>query len=205
MFTGLIEAVGEVIEIKRLSSGGLLKIHPLKKDIFQNCNIGDSIAINGVCLTVVKKEKDSLVFDISEETFNRTNLKFLKRKDLVNIETSLTLNKPLGGHIVYGHVDTIGRIKKIIPKGSHKILIIEIQPEYQKFLIEKGSIAVDGISLTINKVERREIHINIIPHTYENTNLKQRRIGDYVNLEFDMIAKLVFKQVAEIIKNWKKY
>ncbi|MFN3870699.1 MAG: riboflavin synthase [Aquificaceae bacterium] len=192
MFTGLVEVLGTVEEIK----GGKLII----KAPFEEVKVGDSIAVNGVCLTATKIDKGLLFFDLSEETLRRSNLGFLKRGDYVNLERALRASDRLGGHILQGHVDFTSPIVELTKKGEHWSLKVKIKEGYEMYFVEKGSIGIDGISLTINKVEGSIIHINVIPHTYENTNLKKRRVGDFVNVEVDIIGKYVINYIQRLEK-----
>lgn len=187
MFTGLIEDVGKVTEIKKTAFGGVLKVKTNLNEIKE----GDSVAVNGACLTVVEIKNGVMTFEVSPETFKRTNLGFLRRDHPVNLERSLRADSRLGGHFVLGHVDFTARILSYISRGKHRELVIEIPPEWRKFFVEKGSVAVDGISLTVNYILSGGISINIIPHTFENTNLRVRKKGDPVNIEVDIIAKYV--------------
>jgi len=190
MFTGLIEEVGKII--KSVPSGAGSKFFVSAKKILSDTKIGDSIAINGVCLTVVDLFNNGFAFDVSPETLNRTNLKYLKTGDYVNLERALRLSDRLGGHIVQGHVDTTAKIVNITPLQEHTIFKIEIPLKYRQLVVEKGSIAIDGISLTINKITNNStIELNIIPHTIKETNLQYRKVGDIVNVEFDIIGKYV--------------
>lgn len=201
MFTGLVEDLGRVKFVKPSRGGIELGIETSLRGI----NIGDSVAVNGACLTAVGIEKNLITFDVSQETLNRTNLRFLKTGDCVNLERALTLNKPLGGHIVQGHVDTLGKIEKLTPIGEHHLLVISFPEEYTVYTVEKGSIAVDGISLTINKVGSNFVEINIIPHTFRETNLKFRKRGDFVNLEFDIFGKYVVNYLKRVEKKNKLF
>ncbi len=200
MFTGLVEDLGKVVNLLLGSTNSRLKVQTNLKDI----QIGDSVAVNGACLTVVKIEGNTLTFDLSEETLKRTNLKWLKPNDLVNIERALTPSKPLGGHIVQGHVDTLGKITKLQKRGEHYLLQVEFEEEFLPYVVEKGSIAVDGISLTINKVLPKGVEINVIPHTFQNTNLKTRKEGDWVNLEFDILGKYVVNYLKRVVGKEQK-
>ena len=200
MFTGLIEEVGKVKDITIRDKGLRIKIEA--KKIGKDVKEGDSIAINGACLTVVDLYEDGLSFDVSEETLNRTNIKYLKIGHYVNLERALRVSDRLGGHIVQGHIDTTSVITGLIPYGEHTILKIKLPNKYRKFVIEKGSIAIDGISLTINKIENDEMFINIIPHTLKSTNLQYRKVRDTVNLEFDILGNYVL-QYIEGLKNSK--
>jgi riboflavin synthase len=192
MFTGLVEKVGVVESLK----SGRLTV----RAGFDEVKVGDSIAVNGVCFTVVNIEKDRLSFDLSEETLSRSNLKFLKPGDIVNLERALRASDRLGGHILQGHVDFTAPIVELIRKGEHWSLKVRIKEDHEVYFVEKGSVGIDGISLTINKIEGSIIHMNIIPHTYENTNLKVRKPGDMVNVEIDIIGKYVVNYLKSVRK-----
>lgn len=193
MFTGLVQKVGKVEALK----GGRLVVDAGFKDV----ELGESIAVNGVCLTVVKTEGTLLHFDLSEETLSRSNLKFLKRGDYVNLERALKLSDRLGGHLLQGHVDFVSPIVQFQRRGGHWLLVVQIKPDYSPYFVEKGSVGIDGISLTINKVEGQLIHMNIVPHTFENTNLKFRKPGDMVNVEVDIIGKYVINYMRRLKEN----
>jgi len=199
MFTGLIEDLGRVKEIRLSPSGGNLTVETSLRGI----EIGDSVAVNGVCLTATNVKGNLVTFDLSKETLDRSNLKLLKAGDWVNLERALTPNKPLGGHIVQGHVDTVGVIKELQPLGEHHRLVITFEEKYLPLVVEKGSIAVDGISLTINKVLPLGVEINVIPHTFKVTNLKFRKRGDFVNLEFDILGKYVMRYLERVLRKEK--
>ena len=199
MFTGLIEDLGRVKEIRLSHSGGNLTVETSLRGI----EIGDSVAVNGVCLTATNVKGNLVTFDLSKETLDRSNLKLLKAGDWVNLERALTPNKPLGGHIVQGHVDTVGVIKELQPLGEHHRLVITFEEKYLPLVVEKGSIAVDGISLTINKVLPLGVEINVIPHTFKVTNLKFRKRGDFVNLEFDILGKYVMRYLERVLRKEK--
>lgn len=190
MFTGLVERVGRVEALR----GGRLVLDAGFEDVV----VGESIAVNGVCLTVVKIDRNILEFDLSEETLSRSNLRFLKRGDYVNLERALRPSDRLGGHILQGHVDFTSPIVRLQKTGEHWSLVVEIKPGYEMYFVEKGSVGIDGISLTINKVERRFIYINVIPHTYQNTNLRFRKVGDMVNVEVDIIGKYVVNYLQRL-------
>ncbi len=189
MFTGLIEEVGEILRIEKKEKSLTLEIEANK--LINKINKGDSISVNGVCLTATIVNGNSFRADVSPETFKKTNLKFLKPKSKVNLETSLTLNKPLGGHIVLGHVDGVGKVISKNRLQEFYEFIIDFPSELGKYMVEKGSIAINGISLTINKIYGNSISLMIIPHTFENTNLKYSNSGDFVNIEVDIIGKYV--------------
>ncbi|WP_456384349.1 riboflavin synthase [Persephonella sp.] len=194
MFTGIVEEVGIVLQTEPAPGGLRLKVRAEK--VIQDTKLGDSIAVNGVCLTVVDITEGDITFDVSRETVERSNIGKLKTGEPVNLERALRPSDRLGGHIVQGHVDTVGRISSITPEGEHTRFRIEFSPEYSDLVVEKGSIAVDGISLTINKINGSTVSINIIPHTIENTNLRSRKVGDEVNIEFDIIGKYVLRMVG---------
>jgi len=194
MFTGLVEDLGRVSDIQRGGANTRLTVETSLEGI----KIGDSVAVNGACLTAVEIRGRFITFDLSGETLNRTNLRFLKRGDYVNLERALTLDKPLGGHIVQGHVDTLGRIEELKPLGEHHLLKIRFEDRFSVYTVEKGSIAVDGISLTINRVGDGWVEINVIPHTFRETNLKFRKRGDFVNLEFDLFGKYVVNYLQRV-------
>ena len=187
MFTGLVEDLGEVVSLSKGSAGGRLAVRTRLGDI----KVGDSVAVNGACLTAVEVREGIITFEVSPETFGRTNLGFLRRGDLVNLERALRADSRLGGHFVLGHVDFTARILSFRNLGEHRELVIEVPSDQMRFFVEKGSVAIDGISLTVNYVREGSISINIIPHTFENTNLKVRKPGDLVNVEADIIGKYV--------------
>lgn len=191
MFTGIIVELGKAVEIKKLHRGAKLKV--LSKTLLDNCIPGDSIAVNGVCLTVteIDKSKGILSFDISHETLQKTTLGELKKGDPVNLEPALTLSSRLGGHLVSGHVEGTGVIRKIHNEGEYLEIEIEAPDDILKYCIKKGSIAVDGISLTIVDISKKAFTVVIIPHTAKMTTIGSKKIGDRVNLESDIIAKYV--------------
>lgn len=191
MFTGIVEEAGRVVEFKKTSKGWRFTIEA--KIAHKGVKIGDSIANNGCCLTVVGIKKNLLSFDLLEETRLKTNLQSLAKGSLVNLERSLAANARLGGHFVTGHIDDIGTITKWEKQGADYILEIEIPKKFQNYIIPKGSIAIDGISLTVGNVKKNRFNVWIIPHTYEITALRERRVGDKVNLEFDLLAKYIEK------------
>ena len=187
MFNGIIYNVGIVknIYIKKNSSEIILKT---KLNLKKN-DIGSSINCNGTCLTLTKINKDSVYFYLSKETINKTNFKSVKRGDVVNIEKSLTFGNKISGHYVQGHVDTTGKITKISILDKTWIVTFSISKIFNKYLIEKGSISINGVSLTISKIKKNKFEINIIPHTLKLTNLIKLRKNDTVNIEFDIFSK----------------
>ena len=191
MFTGIIEDLVEVEELKKNDGYWNMSINTKFKDV----KIGASIAINGVCLTVASMENRRLYFDIINETLEKTNLRYLESNDLVNIERCVRLNERLDGHIVQGHIECIGELISKITKNSETKIRIKIESKYMKYCIYKGSIAVDGISLTISNLGEDFIECSIIPHTLKNTTIGIKKIGQLFNIETDMISKYVEKQL----------
>ncbi len=192
MFTGLIEEVGEVLELRRTAGGGVLKVRTSLGDVA----LGDSVSVNGACLTVVEVGKEYLSFELSPETLERTNLSFLRRGDRVNLERALRADSRLGGHFVLGHVDFTAPVVSFRSLGSHRELVVEVPAKFLKLFVEKGSVAIDGISLTVNYVRGNRVYINVIPHTFENTNLRFRKVGDLLNVEADIIGKYVLRYLS---------
>lgn len=193
MFTGLIEEVGILKRIERGAEHATITIKA--RQVLTDVNIGDSIAVNGICLTVVSHRESEFTADVMEETFRRTNLCELKSGSFVNLERALRIGDRLGGHIVSGHVDGVGIIEEI--KKDHNAFWYRIRSskELLSLVVEKGSIAIDGISLTVAKVTKQDFSVSIIPHTLSKTALQQRKVKDKVNLENDMIGKYVQKQL----------
>jgi riboflavin synthase len=198
MFTGIVEETGTIERIKATRKSIELTIRATLTA--RGLNVGDSLAINGCCLTVVKVSSRGklklLQFDLLKETWERTNLQFASTGSLVNLERPLRTDGRLGGHFVTGHIDGIGRIKRWERIGQDHVLDIAAPAEVMRFVIFKGSIAVDGVSLTVAGVDKKEFRIWIIPHTYEVTALRERKLGDAVNLEADLIGKYVQKFVT---------
>lgn len=190
MFTGLIEALGEVTSQEPLAKGVRLR---LETDLAGELTLGESVATNGVCLTVVEVSGGEVAFDVSPETLEVTTLGSLAETDLVNLERPLRLDGRLGGHLVQGHVDAVGRIQSSRPEGEFWRLRIEYPRHLASFLVHRGSIAVDGISLTIAALEDDAFDIQVVPHTWTKTNLQRRKPGDGVNLECDLVGKYVVR------------
>ncbi len=189
MFTGLVEEVGQIEALQITQNTALLAVHA--PHVHQQAEIGDSIAINGCCLTVVKCEKDLLYFDAVPETMRCTNLGLLQAGSQVNLERPLQAGARLGGHFVQGHVDGVGTILKTYAEENAMVFEIEAPPALQRYLIAKGSVAVDGVSLTVARLLPNGFAVWIIPHTAEATTFGQRRPGDVVNLECDVLGKYV--------------
>lgn len=191
MFTGIIEETGMIEGIKHGAKSSALTISANK--ILEGTRLGDSICTNGVCLTVTKLGRNTFQADVMAESLRRTNLGDLKAGDRVNLERALRLSDRLGGHIVSGHVDGTGRIQSFIREDNAVWVTIETKPEILKYIIEKGSITIDGISLTVAAVDDKVFKVSIIPHTGEETTLLKKKAGDRVNLENDLIGKYVEK------------
>ncbi|MBI3888747.1 riboflavin synthase [Candidatus Nomurabacteria bacterium] len=190
MFTGIIKKTSKVQDVKFPKGGFSI-------DILNNLGkikLGESISINGVCSTV-KKTGKNISFEYMPETLKLSNVSLLKKGDIVNIEQSMRMSDRLDGHIVLGHIDTCGKIISIKKEGNSKVFEIKVPTRnFMKFLVYKGSVAVEGISLTVVKVTHDSFVVKIIPHTLEHTNLKPKKAGDAVNLEFDILAKYANKK-----------
>jgi riboflavin synthase len=191
MFTGIIESMGVVKMITRKGDDVLLEIDTSMS--LDDVKIGDSIAVSGACLTVTGMNDRGFVADVSAETLAKTTLKTLKRGDRVNLEKALRLNSFLGGHLVLGHVDGVGNIFERLEKSNSIIFGVEIDKELSKYVVPKGSIAIDGVSLTVNKCEKNRFYVNIIPHTASETTLDAKKVRDPVNLETDILGKYIEK------------
>ena len=191
MFTGLIEGIGKVTGITRTRGDMKLTIMPLFD--MSDCGIGDSISVNGVCLTITGTKDRSISMDVSQETISRSTLDQFNQGDEVNLERAMRLTDRLGGHLVSGHVDGVGRILKTEQNQRSWLIRIGVDEDLARYTIEKGSIAVDGISLTINSCQNRYFEVNIIPETAKQTTILRKKAGDLVNIETDLIAKYVEK------------
>ena len=194
MFTGLIQSKGEVLTRRVQDSNYTFTIASKFSDM-SDIALGDSIAMNGVCLTVTDIQGDVLSVDLSRETINLTDAKSWGVGTVLNLEKSLALKDKLGGHMVSGHVDSLAKCVKIEPSGTSIIYGFEIPPSFDKFIVKKGSVAINGVSLTVNEIEDCVLCVNIIPHTLEMTNLGQLVLGDMVNFEIDTIARYVEKMM----------
>jgi riboflavin synthase alpha subunit len=190
MFTGLVEALGRVGAVETAGQGRRLRVAAPEDPAWQLA-LGAGVAVNGVCLTVVEAGAGRLAFDLAEETLRVTTLGELRTGDPVNLERPLRFDGRLGGHLVLGHVDGIGRVTAVGPEGEGARLEVEVPPGLRPFLIPKGSVAVDGVSLTVAGLADTAFAVALIPHTLEVTTLGQRRPGDPVNLEMDVIGKYV--------------
>lgn len=191
MFTGIIEGIGKVRRFVQNSADAILEIEG--GIALNDVAIGDSIAVNGACLTVTAKAEIFFTADVSAETLNVTTLKLLKPGNTVNLEKSLRIGGFAGGHFVLGHVDSISRILSKTQKSGSVILAIEADDKLAHYIVEKGSVAVDGVSLTVNKLEKGRFYVNIIPYTAQNSILTAKREGDAVNVETDILGKYVEK------------
>jgi len=189
MFTGIIEEVGAIAAIDERQAFRTIRVSC--RAVLDDMQIGSSIAVNGVCLTVRSLDAGSFGAELSRETLDRTSLQHLKAGAAVNLERPMQADGRFGGHIVQGHVDGVGRLLAFDRAGDNWTLQIEFPDSGGPYIVEKGSIAVDGISLTVAGVANGVFSVAIIPHTLENTNLKRAKVGDAVNLEFDIIAKYV--------------
>lgn len=191
MFTGIVQGAGRVIEF----TGPKLRVELPEEMRSEPFSMGESIAVNGCCLTVVRQDPD-LEFDLSEETIRRTSFRSLDPGSRVNLERAMRASDRFGGHIVQGHVDTVGEFIECEPTDQAHRVRFRVPREYDRFLIDKGSIAIDGISLTIVEPMAGAFDVWIIPHTMAVTNLGEKKPGDPVNIEFDVIAKHVEKLLA---------
>lgn len=191
MFTGIVEEVGRVEQIRRGQHSAVLVIHAQK--VLEDTKIGDSIAVNGICLTVTELFSSGFSADIMHESLNRSSLAGLTGGSRVNLERAMPANGRLGGHIVSGHVDGVGKITSIRRDDTAIWYTVQTKPEILRYIVEKGSITIDGISLTVAAVTQEDFSISAIPHTVSQTVLRERREGDFVNLETDIIGKYVEK------------
>lgn len=189
IFTGLVEEMGRVLSITSGDKSVQLKIQCSK--VLENAKLGDSIATNGTCLTAIEIGKDYFVADCMHETIKRTNLKRLKSGDIVNLEKSISLSTPLGGHLVTGDVDCEGNIISIERDGIAKIYVIEIENRFMKYIVEKGRVSIDGASLSIVGFENNTLSVSLIPHTQEMITLGKKKVGDFVNIETDLVGKYI--------------
>ena len=198
MFTGLITHVGKVSEIKETENNDAYVGIDIKWN--DDLNIGSSVCCNGVCLTVIDKKINYFGVELSSETIKRTNFQYLKLNNKINLEKSLKIGDELGGHNVTGHIDGLAKLSKIIQIKSSYELWFEVKEEITKYLAEKGSVALNGISLTINKVEDNFFSVNIIKHTWNNTNISSYKVGSFINLEVDIISRYVSRHIKNYIK-----
>lgn len=189
MFTGIIEEIGKILRIELSGSSGKLQIQA--KKVLEGTKVGDSIAVNGVCLTVTGLSRQDFTADVMPETLSRSSLGQLKSGSSVNLERAMAADGRFGGHIVSGHIDGTGIIEKITKDGNAIRYQIAAPPEIMRGIVEKGSVAIDGISLTVAKAEKERFEISVIPHTLSETILGEKKTGAVVNLENDVIGKYV--------------
>ena len=214
MFTGIVEELGNISQVKKTDTGK--KITITAKAIMNDLKVGDSVSVNGVCLTVTTYDENSFNLDLLKETLKKSNLADLKKEDCVNLERAITLNTRLGGHLLQGHVETVGVIMDKVPSGDGATLSVGIDPGFMRYCISKGSIALDGVSLTIASMSENIIKIALIPHTLEWTTLGLKDVGDSLNIETDIIGKYIERlmsfededdQMEELLlkglKNWE--
>ena len=191
MFTGIIEEMGTILEVAKGAHSAVLIIAAQK--VLEDVHIGDSIAVNGVCLTVTSFDGETFTADVMHETLNRSSLAQCKRKSPVNLERAMPANGRFGGHIVAGHVDGTGTISSMKKDDNAVWITIDTSAAILKYIISKGSITIDGVSLTVAKVDNKSFAVSVIPHTGQNTTLLDKKPGDTVNLENDMVGKYVEK------------
>jgi riboflavin synthase len=194
MFKGIIEDLGKVYSMVAKNENRIITI---ESKLASNLNIGSSVAVNGVCLTVIKKDNQKFSCEIIKETLKNTNLKNLKVGSYCNLELPMKLAERIDGHIILGHVDEVGRILRFFKKGENYHLEIKIKKENKIYLVKKGSVALDGISLTIQDIFDTSFLVYIIPFTYAHTNLKYRKINDEINIEYDYLGKYAIKRKSE--------
>lgn len=195
MFTGIIQCVGRMARIEPRGGDVSLTVDTGSLDL-SDVQIGDSISVSGVCLTAVTLQPKGFSADVSNETLSLTSLGKLKAGDPVNLEKALRLADRLGGHLVSGHVDGLGKVVSITPDGRSQRWIFEVPASLARYIAAKGSVCIDGTSLTVNEVANQRFGVNLIPHTVENTAFHARRVGDPVNIEVDVIARYVERLLA---------
>lgn len=201
MFTGIIEELGKINKISKKDNDLIINVKCSK--VLEDTKLGDSIAVNGVCLTAINIGSDFFEANVSYETVSKSSLSILKVGDVVNLERALTLNTRLGGHIVQGHVDGVGNILSIKKFGDSYKLIVSFPKDLENYIVKKGSISIDGISLTVADITNNSFEIAVIPHTFENTNLKHKKSSDIVNIETDIIGRYVEQMVKSSDKDEK--
>ena len=209
MFTGIIEEIGKIAKTNPIAGGLSIKIEASK--ILDETKVNDSICIDGVCLTVTNLDESGFWVDAVGATLEKTTFTSIKSSSLVNLERSVRLNDRLGGHLVQGHVNGIGTISEIKKLGENYLLNIDVPENLERYLIKEGSIAINGISLTIANLNKNIVSISVIPHTWQKTNLKFKKINDKVNVEIDVLAKYVERLLTKndtagknITENWLK-
>ncbi|WP_109508916.1 riboflavin synthase [Nocardioides speluncae] len=199
MFTGIVEELGTVEKVE--DQGDAIRLTVRAATVLEDAHLGDSISVNGCCLTVADRDGDLWTADVMQETLDKTSLYGVQPGDRVNLERAVTADKRLGGHIVQGHVDTVGTIKSRTPSEHWEVVEIAMPPELGRYLVDKGSITVDGVSLTVVEAGADSFTVSLIPETLARTTLGFRQPGDRVNLEVDVIAKHVEKLVSAYVRN----
>jgi riboflavin synthase len=194
MFTGIIEEIGEVQQV--VPTGGGVRLIINASASAKELKVNDSIAVNGTCQTVVRKQGDTFEVEAVEETLKKTTFGAFKEKDKVNLELPMKLNERLGGHLVLGHIDTVGIITAIGQRENSTMVSIDVPAQFSKYLIHVGSICIDGVSLTIAGLQDHNVTVSIIPHTMEHTIFKLYKIGTNVNVEFDVVGKYIERMVS---------
>jgi riboflavin synthase len=189
VFTGIIEHLGTIDALKIFSQGGRITIH--SPTLAKNLAVSNSVAVNGCCLTIVAKDDKGFSADLSGETLRKTSLGQLSTGTKVNLEQPLTAGKEFGGHFVLGHVDTIGRVARLEREGENWWYTVEVPESFARYIVPQGSITIDGISLTVARWDGRIAEVAVIPYTYEHTTIRDRKVGDPVNLEGDVLGKYV--------------
>lgn len=188
MFTGIIKHTGTFKDYRC----GKREMGIEAPSVAGRLELGESLAVNGVCLSLVSKERDTLYFNLAEETLKQTTLGLLRPRERLNLELPVTLSTPLGGHLVTGHVDGKGKVLKIVNRGDGRRLTISLPPELKPFFVPKGSVALNGVSLTVNGLGKSSFDVKLIPLTQKDTNLNDLKTGDAVNIESDIIGKYVY-------------
>ena len=199
MFTGIIQEIGTVCAIEKLNDSSL-KIGIDSNLLNSKTSLGDSISVNGVCLTVESKQEDYLVFTAIKETLDKTNLNDLSIGSKVNLEESASAEKLIGGHLISGHIDNIETVIAITPSENWKVIRFSLNPKMRKFIVEKGSISINGVSLTVSSLGSEWFEVSLIPTTLKMTNLEELNVGNKVNIEFDQVGKYIarnFEMMSE--------
>ena len=195
MFSGIVQTVGVVLSI----TGDQIRHLQIKTSLATNVQVGDSVSVNGVCLTVTKQEDDRLCFDVITETLSKTNLGQLTQNSPVNLELSLRYNDYIGGHLMQGHIDGVGVIDKVIEMKNEKRITVNVNEALSVHMIKKGFISIDGMSLTIVTCSETQLMIALIPHTLSHTIAQFYKTGTMVNIEVDMISKYIQKHTKEVL------
>ena len=193
MFTGIVQDLGVIAAFHAADASARLRV---RADAVTGSRTGDSIAVNGVCLTVAELDGDTFTADVMQETLRRTSLGGLAAGDVVNIEQAATLQTRLGGHLVQGHVDGVARVAERVPGDAWEVVVVEVPDDLLRYVVEKGSIALDGVSLTVTAVEGPRVSVSLIPETLRRTTLGLRPVGSLVNVEVDVLAKHVERLLA---------